>query len=368
MNAQQKILKAKVGLVLEQPFFATLLLRTPVVEDTTVETACTNGKRISYNPTFIDGLTLDQCKGCLAHEVLHGALLHHTRRNNRDLKKWNVACDYAINPMVLDASMQLPEGSLVDDSFKDMSVEKIFSMLPPDPPPENGNDKPDPGNCGAVEDAPANSQSEITEQEAEMKQALAQAVAVAKRAGKLPAGMERLIQEVLEPKIHWQEVLARFITEIVRNDYSFKKPNARFLHTGFYLPTLENEEVGRVVLIVDTSGSITAEQINEFGAEMQDICNTFGIGFTVIFVDYKVANVQEFEKDEPLNLKPKGGGGTDFIPGFDYIEENDLQPKAVVYFTDGQCSSFPEAPDYPVLWAQNSGVKFNPPFGEVIKL
>ena len=267
---------------------------------------------------------------------------------------------------------------MFNPDFANKAAEHIYNLIPkPEPQPGGNQDKNgssnndagnNPGEFGEVEDAPAQSESEKSEEEAKMKQVLSQAVTIAKRQGNLPAGLERFINEILKPKIDWREVLAHFLVEITRNDYTWKKPNTRYLQMGLYLPCLESEEPGKVVLIVDTSGSIDEDLLNQFAGEANDIATTFGNTLTVIYVDTKVCGVQDIEPDEPVKLNAKGGGGTDFRPGFNYIEEQDLQPRAVVYITDGCCTRFPAPPDYPVLWAQFGDAEFTTPFGEVVTI
>lgn len=370
MNATDKIIKAKVQLILEQPFFATLALSMKYLPDNGIKTAITNGKQVNYNPAYIEALSLDEIKGVLAHEVMHTAMLHHIRRNYRDPYKWNQAADYAINPLLLSSGFVLPANCLFAKEYENKSAEQIYDLLPDLPEPDRNskkeNSQDDNGGTGDVMDAPADTNS--YEAEAEMKEALAQAAMVAKRQGKLPAYLERMVKEVLEPRISWHEVLARFLAEITKNDYSWKKPSTRYLYNELYLPSLETEETGKVILIADTSVSIKQALLNQFAGEAQDIANTFNTALQIIYVDTKVNAVQDIERDEPVNLQPKGGGGTDFRPGFEYIETNDLQPKAVVYLTDGECDLFPEEPDYPVLWAQFGNAEFLPPFGETVQV
>lgn len=378
-----KLIRAKAQLILTQPFFATLMMNKVFVEDTSIKTADINGKTIRYNPEYFDGLPSDQLQGVLCHLVMHVAMMHHTRRNGRDIKNWNKATDYAINPLVIDAGMHLPPDYLISDQYKDLPAEGIYTMLgqKEDPDSQNkgqgdgdqdgdgkgkGDGNNDPGGCGGVSDAVPD--YEIPEQELKAKQELAQAVQIARQQGNLPGGIERLVQELLDAKISWKEKLARFVAEISNSDYSFMRPNIRYLHTGFILPGLYSEEAGDIVLMVDTSMSIKEEELNMFATEMQEICSSFKASFLVIFIDTKVAHVQTIEPDEDFHLDPKGGGGTDFRPGFKYLEENNIVPKCVVYFTDGACHSYPEEPEYPVMWAQIGGYKMKAPFGEVINI
>lgn len=372
-KAKDLVTKAKVRLILDNPFFATLALRMQYIEANAdpngmaIETACTDGKNVYYNPGYIESLTIDEVTGLMAHECLHPASLHHTRQGGREGERWNMACDYAINPLLIESKFVLPKGGLINPAFADMSAEQIYDLLPPSPPKGNGNGNghSDPGKSGGVMPAKCSTESERTEIEAEMKQALAQAATIAKQQGKLPAHLERLIGEILAPKINWREELSRFLTEVLNSDYTFSKPNKRYAHLGLYLPALESIQTGDFILMVDTSGSIDEKQLNEFAGEMHDILRTFGKGFTVLFVDADLQAVQEIE-DEFCELTPKGGGGTDFRPGFEWVDEQGLSPSCVVYFTDGQCSSFPKAPEYPTLWATYDNKRFSPPFGEVV--
>lgn len=379
MTTKDKITKAKVQLILSEPFFATIMLSLLFVEDSTIKTACTDGKELRYNPAFVDSLETEQIKGLIAHEVMHVTNLHHTRRAGRDPEQWNIAADHAINNLLTASGFQLPAGGCNDPQFKDMSAEDIFKRLPP-PPPKNDKGKGegdgsgknpgagDPGGDGGVKDAPAKSASELQQVEAEAKQLIAQAAQVAKQQGKLPAHLQRLVDEMLTPIVDWKNELSSFLTQIARNDYSFSKPSKRYLSQGLYLPSLHSIEKGKFVLMVDTSGSIDKTLLNQFAGEMQSILSECAESITVMFIDADLQRVQEFESDESLDLNPKGGGGTDFKPGFEYMDKEGIEAAAVIYFTDGFCNSFPEDPGYPVLWAIHDNKTFAPPFGEKINL
>lgn len=374
----KKLMKAKVGIILSNPFFATLMMRRQFVEDESIKTTATDGKLIKFNPAYLEELSQDELMGVICHDLLHTTLLHHTRREGRDIKQWNKATDYAINPILVNSNLVLPKGYLIDNQFDDMSAEQIFKLLPAEQEKQDGDDEQGDGSndgsgqgdmgCGGIEDAPGNSESETTQTEAEAKLELAQALQIAKQQGKLPAGMARLAEEVLKPRIAWQEVLARFLAEVAKNDYSFSKPNMRYLHTGFILPSLYNVEIGQIVLVVDTSGSIDEVLLNEMAAEMQDICSTFNVSIKVYYVDAKLQGEQDIEPDDVFKLTPKGGGGTDFRPAFVHMEEQGIEPKALVYFTDLACHSFPNEPSFPVLWAKYGNYKKEVPFGEVVQV
>ncbi len=375
MKTSDKITRAKVQLIFNQPFYASIMLSLKFAENAGIKTARTDGKHLEYNPAFIDSLSVEQVKGLIAHEVMHIACLHHTRKGARGIKKWNIACDYAINGILKDAGFELPEGGCINPAYKNMSAEQIYSLIPdnPDNNQDSGNDGQgdnDPGGDGGVQPPPANSKQEMQQREQEAKHVIAQAAMVAKEKGKLPAHLQRLIDEMLEPVVNWKDVLNSFISEIAKNDYTFKQPSSRYLSQGLYLPSLKSIERGKFVLMVDTSGSIDRKQLNEFAGEMQSILSDVAESITVMYIDSELYedNIQEFESDETIELDPKGGGGTDFKPGFEHLQKNDIECSAIVYFTDGQCNSFPVDPGIPTLWAVTDNKSFSPPFGEVVKI
>lgn len=384
---QEKLQKAKMRLIMTQPFFATLVLSTPIVEDVNIKHAATDGSSISINPEYLKTISVDEVKGLLCSAIMKIGNFHHLRRNGRDQTGWNKASDLAVNSIIKECKMLLPQESLIDDQYKGMSAEQIFRLIPvPPPAPKNDKGKPDkqqgqgkgkpqqqPGDSGAIEvkDAPQQTEGEKQQVEAKIKQKFAQAAAAAKRAGNMPAGLKEIVDNILKAKVNWHEVLARFISEIARNDYSYKKPNSRFIHTGFYLPSLYNEEPGRIVFILDVSYSVKSVMnlVNQFAGELQDAANEIKSPITVIYVNTDVTGTQEIEPDDHVKLDFEGGGGTKFSPGFNYIDEKCIDAKAIVYLTDGECNEYPKShPDTPVLWAKYGSHKFNPPFGEVIEV
>ena len=422
--------KARAVLVLDQPFFGSLLLRLSPREDPQCQTMYTDGKNLGFNPDWVEELDLPTLKGVLCHEVMHLAAMHHTRRGDRDREKWNMACDYAINGIVEEAGFVLPEWRLRDPRYDGMEAERIYSMFPvaaPDNPedanahtpggaqgesggnrgsnpptkdsnkdhegcgesmgtkdpktrPQAGNPNQegsigDPGGCGEVRDAVKEdgnslSGSEQLQEEQEWKIAVQQAAQIARRQGSLPGCLERLVQELTEPKIPWREVLSRFLTEVARNDYSWRRPNTRYIHTGIYLPQLRNEELGEVVVIADTSGSVSDDQIRQFAAEVHEILTMYDreAEISVLYVDSSFQGHDRVSGDDlPRGLTPRGGGGTDYRPGFEWLDEQAIEPVCVVYLTDGRCNRFPEnEPDYPVLWTLTEKRSFEPRFGEVV--
>jgi len=367
MTPQKQMVKARTGLVMHAPFFGTIALRMTLKEDRECETAYTNGKVVGYNPDYIQTLSLAETEGLLAHEAMHVALLHHTRRQGRDKAQWNIACDHAINGILKDSGFILPEGGM---ERIDKSAEEIYANMPV---PEPGQPQ-DPGKSGEVRDLPGENgpptATEIAQAEAEAKIMVVQAATVAKGHGKLPGSIARMIAEILQPIHDWKTELRRFLAQAAKNDYSWTRPNMRYAAMGLYLPGLYSETMPPIVIAVDTSGSVSHSQLQQFVSEMNSIrSEAQSSQVAVVYCDTKVQEARVFEPDEDMEIKPKGGGGTSFVAPFKWVErESGLDPAAMIYLTDGECDHFPDPPMYPVLWTVIGGWRFKPPFGEVIRI
>jgi predicted metal-dependent peptidase len=351
MKEATKMTRARADLVISNPFFGVLALRMRMLIDNDIPTACTDGVTIRYNEEFVDSLSHPEVKGLLAHELLHCALLHQSRRGSREPMKANVAMDYAINPICVDSGFTLPANALIEQKFKDKTFEEIYTLLPDLPTWAMS--------CGMVSDG-------TPESEGEWKIAVAQAAHVARQAGKLPQSLERFIDEIISPQIPWRDVLRRFITEKSTDDYSWSRPNRRHIAAGLYLPTAWSENMGPIVIGVDTSGSIGQSELNVFGSEINAIIQDAAPSKTyVVYCDARVNHVDVFEKGDEVVLSPHGGGGTDFSPVFDWVEKEGIQPKCLVYLTD-LYGSFPEEPSFPTLWA--CVTELEAPFGETLRI
>lgn len=370
-TASQKMVKARANLVMGHPFFGTLALRLKMIEDPSIETATCDGTSIRYNPKFVDKLPLSKVQGLIAHEVMHPAFLHHTRRGSRNLKKWNRACDYSINTILHNAGFDLPEGVCLNPAYNGMTAEHIYTLIPDNPDDNNdGGGGNDPGGDGGVADSPnsqngGGSQSQQNHEEAEWKVAVAQAAHVAKQTGHLPGDIERMMEELFEPVLPWRNILRRFMTEKRNDDFSWKRGNRRFIAQGLYLPSrLSDDAMGEIVVVIDTSGSIGDKELTEFGSEIKGIVDEVRPSkVRVIYCDSRIAHIDEFGPDDDLQFAAHGGGGTDFRPPFVWLEENQIAPRALVYLTDGY-GPFPEQePDFPTLWCINNH-DVTPPHGE----
>ena len=186
--------------------------------------------------------------------------------------------------------------------------------------------------------------------------------------GKLSGGLGRLVSQALEPKADWKEILREFISRFAKNDYSWAVPNRRFIAQGLYLPGLRSEELGDMVVAVDTSGSIGPVVLNAFAAELQGMLEAYDVSITIVYHDAVICHTQTWKSsDGPLVLEPKGGGGTSHIPVFQWVEETGMDPSCLVALTD-MYSQFPDkGPAYPVLWASIShGIPA--PFGQLVEI
>ena len=391
-------------MLLDHPFFGTLLFRLGAQARSSIATMATDGVSLYFNPQFVESLSAAEIAGTLAHEVMHPALQHHTRRGGRNPGRWNMACDYAINPMLLDAGLTLPKDVLLDNRFRGMSAERIYNLLEDeeqnqssssDEDPESQDDSADsgggsnssdsssseenvnepsapqtPGGIGQVLDAPEPENGEgdtVAEQARDWQGAVEQAESVAKLAGKLPAGVTRSLEAAQAADVDWRELLRRAWSETIPADYSWTRPNRRHVWNGLYLPGVVCEGVGEICIAVDCSGSINARQLGLFEAEIRSILAGQQSRLVhVLYFDTEVQKSETYHAGLPIKLAPIGGGGTDFRPCFHWLEERGIMPQTLVFLSD-MCGSFPAtAPGYPVLWATTE--VHHAPFGEVIPM
>ena len=359
--------KARSDLLLDHFFFGRLAMFLAPKQDTSMPTLAVDGKNIFYNPEFFLNLRPDLRKSAVAHEVMHCVLEHTTRRKGRSPRRWNMAADFAINPMLKDSGMTLGQEWLFNPAYFGMSSEEIYNLLPEDSGagdnPGAGGGKGDP--LCDVRDAPTNgSDAELTSNKQEWAINVAQAAYEAKQRGTLPACIERFVDDAGTNKVPWREVLHRFLDMSAKNDYSWSRPNRMFAAAGVYLPSLHSEAMGPIDVVIDTSGSIGQDQLDAFGAEIIAISQLLKPErVRVIYADADVNHVDVFEGGEGLAFKAYGGGGTDFRPAIAYAA--DEPPVALVYLTD-MYGAFPEHADFPVLWCATTDV--TAPMGETVRM
>jgi predicted metal-dependent peptidase len=366
--------KQVVEVVLSQPFMATLLLHLKRSYDDNIPTMATDGVNLFIGPAFAHGLTDEEIRGVLFHEVLHCVFGHMWRRGERDPKRWNFAADYAENLEIEEyikggGKVALPAGCLLDQKYAGMSAEAIYEQLPDNPGGEGGDGQPG-GTGDDIMDGAVPEGKTPEEMAADWKGKLVQAAQAARMQGSLPACMDRLVGELINPKVPWRDVLRRFLTDVVQDDYSWTKPNKFFMADDIIVPDIgDREAAGEIVVVVDTSGSIDDAMLTAFFAEINSIHQDLKpTKLHVMYCDAEVHEpIDEFGPSDAVVANPKGGGGTSFVRPFEYIQEHDIRPAALIYLTDLLGSHWNSRPEYPVLWACWSSEE-NVPFGEVIKV
>ena len=407
-----KLSAARTRLIMERPFLGALVLRLPLVEAAAwCKTTATDARAIYYNADYILGLEPKQVQFMLAHDALHCALSHFSRRLHRNKHRWDVACDFAINAMLLGEKMSAPSDILYLPSFEDMTAEEIYPMLNEDEDREpvdqhiyddydsdsedsnseqGDSDQMEPGSGGndssdQIKDSSEGSssgqdpnpggecpdpltQQEMQSLETQWQQHLAGAAQQAMQAGKLDGAMARLIDHFLQPQLPWRALLARYMSSVARDDYSYLRPSSR-RGDGAIFPTLRSGQVDLVVAI-DSSGSVSLEEIQEFISEVDGLKGQLRARVTLLSCDQAiVGEPQVREAWEELEFDPnciKGGRGTNFIPVFEWLERQDLRPTLLIYFTDAE-GVFPELePAMQVLWLVKG--KAAVPWGQRVQL
>ncbi|MES9991117.1 MAG: VWA-like domain-containing protein [Candidatus Thiodiazotropha sp.] len=409
MNQEQietKLAAARTKLILDKPFLGALVMRLPMEAanaDWCPATA-TDARKFYYNPEYIEQLNLDETQFMLAHEALHCALSHFVRRQHRHKLHWDMACDYAINPLLIEDGLQPPPGSLFLPQFEGMTAEEIYPCLDEKSDDEpldnhlydqentkgsdsgkrekdisNKEDQTETENEGEQDDnrqsgsEPTSKQPPpLTPDEAvtlniQWQQRLAGAAQQAMQVGKLDGAMARMVDHLLQPQLPWRLLLARYMTAIARDDFSYMRPSRR--EGEHILPSLRSSQV-ELVVALDSSGSIQDHEMGEFLSEINAMKGQMRARITLLACDSAIAEdapwIYEAWEDFQLPKKISGGGGTRFEPVFEWISAQGLSPDLLVYFTDAQ-GAFPKhGPDYPVIWLVKG--KQATPWGQRIQL
>ncbi len=366
--SKENLAKAKARLIIDHPFFASLLLSMPMKEDNSQPTICTNGEEIRYNSQFMAAHTVPEMVFLLAHETMHCVLQHMTRLGARDPMRFNIAGDFIINELLVNDKVgAMPKGLLYNPEIVKRgggTTEGVYNLLPES---DKSKQVGQPGGPHDFCEQASKDPAEIAAKESEMKVKLIQAASAAKMCGKLSAGLERLVGSLTRSKVDWKSVLRRFFTDRAKVDLTYARPKRRFLADDLNLPSLNGVQMGSVVFAVDCSGSIDEKLLARFTAEMAAIQeDTRPIRVHVLYFDAEILRHDQFSVEEPITCKPIGGGGTAFSPIFQYVEKHDLNPLACVVLTDLCCNDFGSQPSYPVLWA--STMDGNAPWGEVLRI
>ncbi len=358
----ERLKQVRIRLIINQPFFGTLALRLKFLPTKTEETLATDGQSILYNEDYIKTLTDDELVGVIAHEVMHCALQHHLRQGDRDPKKWNIACDYAVNDILLKNNLILPTGALKEPAYEGWSAEKIYECLPETPESDL-----DPNICGLVK-KPNIGSDELETQKQHWTSAVIQAEKLSQGSGQDSVGIDRLIEELKNSELDWRQLLWDSVTCYDKSDYDWTRPNGRFLSQNIYLPRLHSPKMGEIAVICDTSSSISNRMINQINAELTEIARSLEPSLiTVIHCNTRVTSVELFEEPGPeIKIAPVGYGGTYLVPAFEWLIENDHSPDVIIVFTDLKFRHYPTIPDQPVIWVTPN--KRIADFGETIEL
>jgi len=389
---ENKLTKARTQLILDKPFLGNLVLRLPMkAAGSWCRTSATDAKSFYYNPSFIEKLDNHQTKFVLIHEALHCALTHFARRGNRDKHKWDLACDFAINPLLVKEGFRPPLDVPIFSKYESMIAEEIYPMIDDsidtepmdqhlyDDNPKDDADESDGGmredsldgqkddtsskgqdskpsqgnsNSGDLAEQPSPlTPDEMQELSSRWQKNLASSAQLAQQAGKLDGEFAKLVDFFLQPQLSWQSLLAQYMSTLARDDFSYARPSRR--SGNAILPSLRSSQID-ITVAIDTSGSITQEEINEFISEINAIKSNMRASITLIACDEKVNDnlIWRFEAWDELQFPASlgGGKGTNFNPVFDYIDKQDSPSSVLIYFTDAK-GKFPQfEPNYPVMW------------------
>jgi predicted metal-dependent peptidase len=394
-QALAKLRAARTRLVLERPFLGALVLHLPLAPTERCRTVATDARAFYFNPAFVDALSFAEAQFVLAHEALHCALLHFDRARHRVRRRWDRACDYAVNQLLCDDGMQRPPRALYDPSFRGLAAEEIYPLLDPErdelPLDEHWfgagaayalQADADAAGEGVVVDrafldAHRDGLDEVLTRVAmtappgtlatEWRDRMAAAALEAAAAGRLGSVFRTVLNDLLQPRLPWRALLARFLATLARDDYSFQRRSRR--DGAAILPGLASGGV-TLVLALDTSGSISPQDFAEFVAEVDALKGQVRARVTLLACDTALAPGApwRFEPWESLGIPPglKGGGGTRFTPVFDWLAGEPARPDALLYFTDA-LGEFPsQPPGYPVLWLVKGNAPV--PWGERVQL
>lgn len=377
--------KAKARMLFRHVFFASLVLSTKVEpnENLVPPTAATDMVKIMYHPDFVEKLDSKVVLFVLAHEVMHIVLKHGLRCGNRNPRRWNIACDFAINLMLKKSGFSIWEFCYCDEKYDGMSAEQIYEArekerekrpkkgeYPGIGKGSKGSGIPDTGSededgLGDDVHGPENIDPDTrAEIERAIDQITARAVSIARAAGKLPGEIERLVDGILNPPLPWQVLLREFMTQAAYDDESWCRRNRRF--PDIYMPGHFSNRMGEIVIIGDTSGSIGNDTFAQIGCEMNEIVEQVKPErVRMIWADDEDCSREEiFEEGDEIVLHPKGGGGTDMRKPILYVEKFD--PIVVIMITDGLTPWPTEEPPYPLIIVCTTNASC--PIGQVVRM
>jgi predicted metal-dependent peptidase len=379
--AREKLVTARIGLLLKAPFFGNLATRLQLTNaDEWCGTAATCGRKFYYNSEFINNLPLKQIEFLVGHEVLHVVYDHMGRRSDRDPRLSNIAADYCVNQDLVDQRIgeKIPIG-LYDAKFKGWSYEEVYDYLYENAEKIDINkllqqvlDEHLDGDGEGDEDGDNKGRPKLSKEERdairdEIKEAVLQA-AQAVGAGNLPAGVKRLIKDLTEPVITWQELLQQQIQSTIKDDFTWMRPSRRGWHLDAVMPGMKPGETIDICIAIDTSGSISERDIKDFMTEIRGIMDSYNeYKIKVWCFDTEVYNEQQFTSENLEDIaeyEPQGGGGTDFMCNWEYMKEHNIEPKKFIMFTDGMpFGEWGEENYCDTVWIIKGNPSCEPPWG-----
>jgi len=388
----EKLTTARVGLLLKAPFFGNMATRMKLIEaDEWCPTAATNGRNFYYNTEFVKKLSVKKLEFLFGHEILHCVFDHFGRVGSRDRMLSNIAQDYAVNQILVDERIgeKITEVQICyDNKYRGMAWEEIYDELYAKAekiPMEDllkqlgdlldehiNEDGSAPGKEG---DKDSKGKPGMTKEEAqaikdEIKEAMIQAASAA-GAGKVPAGIQRMIKDMTEPKISWRELVNQEIQSIIRNDYSFTRPNRKSMHSGAILPGMKEATTIDIGIGIDMSGSIGQEDATVFLSEVKGIVDQYeDFKINLWCFDTEIYNHKEITHDNSHDLmdyEPQGGGGTDFMANWEFMKENGIEPKKFIMFTDGYpCGDWGDEDYCDTIFVVKGNTQAEAPFGQTV--
>ncbi|BDY13268.1 vWA domain-containing protein [Hydrogenimonas cancrithermarum] len=385
MSVETEITKAKTRLMVKHPYFGLLASRLKTEPSDEVETFLSDGRVLQYNPDYFDDEGLETIEFALANSVMHHVLAHENRRLLRQGWLWQLATDYAINDMLKRNGFKLPARVHYDDRFEGMYAEAIYAQLKDEIQNEDYNDdesneegfneqnknrmteqQPPEDSKKRDDNLPLPPQELEPELEEQWAQAMKEALEKAQNQGSDPGGIERLFTITSDTTVDWRSELYQAINRHLKNDYTFAKPSKKMIARGVYLPSTTSDRL-IVTVAIDSSGSVNEALLGLFVGELEALLMSFpGAEVDVLICDAKIQGVYRFVSGEILEFAMKGGGGTDFRPVFDYIEEELSGTSLLIYFTDAEGTFPDEAPFYDTIWVLPE--ERSVPFGRTIVL
>ncbi len=360
-----KIEQAKTKLMLENPYFGTLVTAIELRVNNNIASFRPLGDVLEYNDEYIEVLSVDEVSTMMANSAMHQALFHSDRGKNRVSSVWNLASDYAINDLLVENGFMLPPMANYASRFEMLYAEQIYTILlgeldlkeSDDNIEDQEQDKDEISHEELPEELLAKEEYELLVEQLNIK---------LKEHGDLPKGIERFIETIKEAQISWRDELYRYVNAHAKSDYRMFPSSKKHLYRGIALPSIFGEEL-KIVVAIDTSASIEDELLELFLAELYEIMQVFThYVIELIECDSKIQNIQRLTPQERLEPTLKGGGGTDFRPVFDYLENLNEDFRFIIYFTDGK-GSFPNyEPSIDTLWVMPQ--REDTPFGEVLEL